>query len=250
MTDVTKAKIDIGAVIGQAFEQLGRNFGPFVVMAAILVGIPAAVSGILQLMALDGNPGLRILVGIVNILGGLAGLVLQAAIIRISAGELDGRRPDVGASLGAGLRKLLPLVGLVIVIGLAVGVGVVLLIVPGVMIGLVWSVAVPSYVVERIGVFDALRRSADLTRGNRWRILGLYLLFGIAVLLVDMVVFTIGGGVFAVAQGRGGLLVLVLTVVVGMLSAMLGATLAAVLYTDLRRAKEGIGAEGLAAVFD
>src|ERR1700677_2453664 len=59
------------------------------------------------------------------------------------------------------------------------GLGVIVLLVPGTYLLTVWSVALPVVVLERPGGLRALRRSRELVRGNRWRVLGLALLFAV-----------------------------------------------------------------------
>jgi hypothetical protein len=61
------------------------------------------------------------------------------------------------------------------------GLGVIVLLVPGTYLLTVWSVALPVVVLERPGGLRALRRSRELVRGNRWRVLGLALLFAVTV---------------------------------------------------------------------
>ena len=58
------------------------------------------------------------------------------------------------------------------VTGVMVGIGFVLLVVPGLILACMFFVAVPVAVVERPGVFEALARSGRLTRGHRVPILG------------------------------------------------------------------------------
>ena len=137
-----------------------------------------------------------------------------------------------------------------ILIGLGLMVGFLLLAVPGVMLLLRWSVAVPALVVERSGVLGSLGRSRDLTQGHRWAILG----FLLVLALIDAVVFgafAFGGGMLAVSLQGVGIAValpIVTLVVNAMLSAFNGAATAA-LYFELRRAGEGGLAVETAAAF-
>jgi hypothetical protein len=98
---------------------------------------------------------------------------------------------------------------------------------------------------------DSFGRSADLTRGNRLRIFGLACIFFVASILVGIVVSIVGGilrfataGLFLYVQAA------ILSPIISSLVAALGATLSAVLYVELRRIREGVGPQGLAAIFD
>jgi hypothetical protein len=64
-----------------------------------------------------------------------------------------------------------------LVIGIAVIFATLLLIVPGILLALTWSLALPVVVLERRGVGASMSRSSALTRGSRGRIFVIYVLF-------------------------------------------------------------------------
>ena len=63
--------------------------------------------------------------------------------------------------------------------------------VPGLMMAVAWIVAAPALVVERTGVFGAFSRSAQLTRGRRWVLFALGVIFFIAVFIVQQVLLSL-----------------------------------------------------------
>ena len=259
MTDTTaSAGLDIGRVIQETFQVLGRHLVTFLILALILVGIPRALLGVVQVSMLSTAVATMTFGGPV-LYWGLLGLlvsvvtsvILQATIISGAASDMNGRPVSVTDSLRIGLRAFLPLIGLSILLGIAVWFGFLLLIVPGVLMALAWCVAVPVYVVEQPGVFASFERSAELTRGNRLRIFGLACLFFVAGIIISIVFGIVGGilrfataGVFLYVQAA------ILSPIIGAAVAALGATLSAVLYVELRRVREGAGPQGLAAIFD
>jgi hypothetical protein len=91
--------------------------------------------------------------------------VLQAAIVYGTVTDLSGRRASLGSCVSAALKVLLPLIGLSIVSTLGMMLGLILLVVPGIILALGWSTAVPVKIVERAGVFESLSRSWALTSG-------------------------------------------------------------------------------------
>lgn len=125
----------------------------------------------------------------------------------------------------------MPVLGQLILVGIVAGIGVVigfvLIIVPGLYLLTVWFVAAPVVVLERPGVFAALRRSRELVRGNGWQvfavILVLYVMVGVVSLIIEDLAESAG-------SGAG----LVVSVVIGVLTAPLLALAASVLYFDLR----------------
>jgi hypothetical protein len=68
-------------------------------------------------------------------------------------------------------------VGLSLLVGLAAGLACLLLIVPGVILFIMWSLAVPAKVLENKGVTDAMSRSSDLAKNDWGRIFVIWLLF-------------------------------------------------------------------------
>lgn len=257
-----RGKLDIGRVISETFQVLGRNAVAFLMLALLLSGVPA---GIMSYMAapfagvqtgnLDFDPSRLAWI----FLGGLVGLVtaaiLQGALIFGTVQDMNGHRPNIGECLATGLRAFLPLIGVSFLFGLAVIFGFVLFFVPGVMIICAWCVAVPSLVAERTGVFGAFSRSAELTRGNRWRIFALLVVVWVIAVVISMIVGAIAtgaafatGGLDPVALARSPARI-VGAVLSNTLSAAISSTGVAVLYVELRKAREGLGPQWLADIF-
>jgi hypothetical protein len=80
-------------------------------------------------------------------------------------------------------ENFIPLLLLSIVTGVLTVLGFLALVIPGIFLTILWSVAAPALVVEHLTLNQALNRSADLTKGFRWQVLGLLLIL-VALLLV------------------------------------------------------------------
>jgi hypothetical protein len=252
----TTGKLDIGRVIQETFAVLGRNFATFLVLAIILTGIPTAivygVQGNVTANGLTAGFGTRVFSSVLGaLIAALCGLILQGTIIYGTVSDLNGRRVSVADSLRVALYAFLPMLLIGIMMGLAIGVGLILFIVPGVMLAIAWCVAIPVYVVERPGIMDVFGRSAELTRGNRWRIFGLVILWVIAMLIVEMVFAVVGGlSNLATVGGFPLLTRLVVLPLIQVANSLIGATGVAALYVELRQIRDGVGPAGLAAIFD
>jgi len=157
---------------------------------------------------------------------------------------LRGQPANLGDVVGHGLRVLFPVLGVVIVAGIAVVVGAVLLVVPGFILMVLFWVAIPVAVIERPGVFASMKRSATLTKGNRWRIFAIVAI----LLLIGIVVTAVLELVLPVVFGTTTFILFDWAVQSAL--AALGAVMTAVGYHDLRVAREGIDIETIAAVFD
>ena len=188
----------------------------------------------------------------------IANSVLQGAVIHGTVSDLAGRPASFGDCLATGVQFILPLVGIGLISGIAIGAASILLIVPGVLLALAWAVAAPAAVMERTGVFGAFSRSADLTRNHRGAIFGLAVIYIVVALVVQylesalMRSFT---GVSLVATTTQNLqtVIVIQMVVNGLIqtiTALVSAAGVASIYYELRSIKDGVGAEQLAAVFD
>jgi hypothetical protein len=126
-----------------------------------------------------------------------------------------------------------PLLGVIVSTWLLTMLGLVLLVVPGVVVGVLLAVSVPALVVEGRGARAALSRSRDLVAGQWWHTFGMllltWLLLGLSVNLIDNAVGGFGHGWVAetAAQALAIALVTPFAALVGVL-----------LYLDLRARKE------------
>ncbi len=260
---------EVGRVISGTFAVIGRNFVPFILLALLLGGLPNLLVALIQTHFIKGDIGAmtyspQVIIGtIVGALVMLAcGFVLQAAIVHATVADLNGRRIAIADSLKVGLRNCLPLIGLAILMALGVMLGFILLIVPGVILAVMWAVAVPAKVVEKIGVTQAFSRSGDLTRSRRWPIFGLFLIYVIAAWILEMIVmaafmpFAMSKGLPTSSTGIEGLthslnlIELVASPIIATISTLISTAGGAVLYSELRGSREGVGPEAMASVFD
>lgn len=105
----------------------------------------------------------------------------EAGAIHFVVSTLRGAPPTLAETLQPALRKCPHVLAVHILVNVAAGLGSLLLLVPGIVLMLMFWVAVPATVVEG-GIVSAMRRSHELTRGHKWRVLGL-----LALLLVGVV---------------------------------------------------------------
>jgi hypothetical protein len=99
-----------------------------------------------------------------------------ATVVAVSQVYLD-QPASVTASFSRVKGQILGVIGMSLLIGLGVGAGLIALVVPGVLLALMWSLAVPAKVLENLGVTDAMSRSSDLTKGDRGRVFVVWVLF-------------------------------------------------------------------------
>ncbi len=184
----------------------------------------------------------------------------------VAVSEIYLGRPATLRSAFARIRgRVAGLCVLMIVMGLGIAVGLVLLIVPGVILALMWSLAVPVAVIEEETIGASLSRSAELTKGFRLRVLLIWFLFLILTWIVSLLLSVpaaIAGMLSAFAHSEpGGLMapvmpgwVLVLNVITTFVARCLVGPLMsiafAVLYYDVRVRKEAFDLQVMMEALD
>lgn len=176
-------------------------------------------------------------------------LAAKAVLIRTAVATLDRGPATIADHLAAAARVLLPMTALSLLSWIAMTIGFLVLVVPGIILYLIWSVAVPALVAERGGVFAAFGRSARLTQGARWRILGLT--------LAVWVIYFLAAGVLGLAAlmarnvmpAEPALVQTVSSVILQTVFVAIWTTIQAALYVDLRDEKDGPANERLADIF-
>jgi uncharacterized membrane protein len=267
--DARREAFNMGRVVSQTFGAIGRNGQTLVVLALGLVGVPQIIIGLLQSRitpTLTGAAGVSatsvggvlfysLLLILVALIGAVMAVLLQATVIKVVIDDLNGQRARLADALSGGLSAALPVIAIGLLAGLGIGLGLGLLIVPGLMLAARWIVAVPARVTEGPGIFAALARSSQLTKGYRWPVFGLLFVFAILVWIVEAAVL---GSVMAVVISSGGNALTASSTLPYILpSALLSAAInilasagVGAIYCELRLIKEGAAPTGLAGVFD
>ncbi len=185
---------------------------------------------------------------------GICNLIfVQVLIATIAYGvfqQLRDRPIEIGTCVGVGIRRILPVLGTSLSSSLLTGLASLLLVIPGIMVAMAFWVAVPVCVTENLGVSESLHRSASLTKGFRWHILGVYLLLLLLALGGGLAVGFVAGIGFAISHIPLHPATLFVQYVVTSLISALSAVGVTTGYYYLRVAKEGVDIDQIAAVFD
>jgi hypothetical protein len=231
--------MSLGEILDMGFKLVRDHFTVLVGIAAATY-LPLAVVGAVVRPS-PGHPPSGVAIAailLVYLLVLLASPIVWAAIT-FALGEIYlGRTASVGGAFRSGLSLSLPLVGTTLLAGIAVVLGLLLLVIPGLYLILTFTLVAQVIVLERVSGFAALRRSRILMRGNLLRAFG--------VLLVGGLITGVLGGVLQLVLGfipLVGPLASGLAQAVGM---TYSSAVVVLLYFDIRCRKEAFDLEHLA----
>ena len=192
--------MSFGMILVRAIQVYARNF-------RLLVGITAIPTVLLFLLNLarsqvstQGSPASELLWLPISL---LASLLLQAistgAVTVAISGRYLGREVSIGLCFQAAFQKLEPLLGAWIVAGLEIILGSILLVVPGIILAVSFCLIAPIIMLEGLPAGRSRWRSQELTRGSRWQIFGLFLIYYIVYIVAIALTF-IGGTPFQLSS--------------------------------------------------
>jgi hypothetical protein len=181
--------MQIGDPIGEGwaiYKRFWRHLLPIALVTYLVISLVtllfAAIAGALGALA----------AGIVSIAGAF---LLQAALVEAVADVRDGR---ADLSLTQTISRALPRLGAIVVASvlaaIAIGIGLVLILVPGLFLLTIWSLIVPVIVLEGKSALDSFGRSRELVRGHGWTVFGVILVTIVISLIVSLVLHAIFSG--------------------------------------------------------
>jgi hypothetical protein len=262
--------MSLGEVLDRTFNLYKQNFMlfvgitflPFLLLFIFQVGMAA-----LQLSQLSevrsGTPANFPTNAIFGLLvGGLVGAIVylllagaaQAATIFAVSDLYLGREASVRGSYARVGGKALRVIVILLLVGLAVGVGCLLLIIPGIILLCRLSVSVPVSMLEDSKSIPSIERSMELTKGHGWQIFLIYLLLWVVGLVIGFVL-EFPFSLFGIHAARAhetlsfGTIVLqnLASFVAQVLAAPIGTIAFSLMYYNLRVRKEAFDVQHLMA---
>ena len=246
----------IGEILSTAFEIYKTNAASLLMIVAIVVVpltfISAFIGGVVfapdtETITVLGESvetvsartaGVAILVALVGaVIGVIINAVLQAAIMRGAALGSIGDPVDIDASYKWGFARFGSVLLISILVGLAVVGGFILLIIPGVIFLVMFSVSIPALVVENLRGTDAMSRSWNLVKGFFWHALG--------VIVVAAIITAVVGGIIGAIGGDNWFVSWIFQAIAQIITAPFAAIVSVLLYLDLRARRESLTADGL-----
>ena len=247
---------DLGSILSTAFEIYKANASNLLLIVAVVVVpltfISAFITGVVfapdEVTRFGETINERTL--IVALIVGFIGIViaviinavLQAALLRGAALASLGEPVDIDASYKWGFARFGSVLLISLLVGLAVLGGLILLIIPGIIFMIMFSVSIPALVVENRRGTDAMSRSWNLVKGHFWHALGVLVVALIITAVISGIISAIGG-----ALGDNWLIAWIFEALAQIVVAPFSALVSVLLYLDLRARTESLSAGTLRA---
>jgi len=241
---MTATRPTLGALklLGDSFRLVVGNFAllfplalaPALLVEAMLLAVipaePPAPGGML-------GPSMLFASLAATVVGYMVTAVLCLATVDI----LAGRRRSLGAYFSVATRNIVPLVVIGTLLSIAVLIGILALIIPGLYIYAQFFVWIPCIIFEGGGM-SGFGRAQALTNGHRWQIIGAMMVMGVLFLGFFLVVapfFAIG------MDGTSTLATALVSAVLQAVTYAIFAVFTTLVYLRLRGFEDGTDAEAL-----
>ena len=234
--------LSLGEMLDGALVLLRRHFALVLGIAVVCEGIPTAMDVYLDLAGgAAQHPGVSLLDRLLTLVGSV---LVTGATVRVVSEAYLGRMPLFGDAMRFASGRFGTIFGANLMSGILTVLATLALIIPGIVVACGYSVAAEAAALESGTSGDALKRSWDLTKGFRWKALGL----GVVSVGLILIVYVGAGVVGGVLAGIMGGLETVLAVLAACVSLLIYPVLTCVFtlfYYDLRVRKEGFDLEML-----
>lgn len=187
MSEVNYSNYSISNVFRNTFKVMKENTKLYSIIFVIITCFYALPYFFYETSIDITSNGLNASILILWVISAIFYLGLYVVIVDNSFGTLSNKQYEGGPYLQRILSEILPLIGLGIVMGVFIGIGFLLLIIPGLYLMLKYYLAIPVKIIENRSIFNSLSRSGELTNGHKVSIF-----FTVLILLVVVFIVSFG----------------------------------------------------------
>jgi len=217
-------ELSLGEVISKTFEVYRRDFAKYFVLFAVVGVIVQVVTTLAQqafvLPILPVNPtpqqfstwfsalfaAFFLLIAVIFAVNIVFSTIAEGSAVKLASEQITKGQVNLGASVRFAVSRLLSIWALSIVVGVIVFLGFIALIVPGIILAIMFSLALPVLLIENKGVTESMGRSRELV-GKRWlKTFATFLVLGIILLVASFIVSAISGSLGILGPVVNGIL--------------------------------------------
>jgi hypothetical protein len=181
--------MDVGDVLSDAWNLYKRFLWQFFLTAFVVFVVLDLLSALAASASGDGAAA-AVFWGLIAAVISVVGYFwVQGALVELVRDVRDGRADSTIAETYAAVRPRLPaLIVAGVLAAIAIGIGLLLLIVPGLFLLTIWSMLVPVIVLEARSAGESFTRSREVVRGNGWSVFSLIFITFLLVLIASAVI--------------------------------------------------------------
>jgi hypothetical protein len=181
--------MEIGDVLGEAWNLYKRFLARFFLTAVSVFAVLDLLSALADRAASDSWLSRLVWALVAATIGVVGYFWVQAALVETVQDVRDGR---ADRTIGETFRAVQPRLPSAIVAGIlaaiGIGIGFLLLIVPGLYLLTIWSMLIPVIVLEGRSAGEAFTRSREIVSGNGWNVFGLIIVTFLLVAIASAVI--------------------------------------------------------------
>ncbi|MCK0128625.1 glycerophosphoryl diester phosphodiesterase membrane domain-containing protein [Erythrobacter sp. F6033] len=220
--------LTLSSLLGQTFAELRENGRLVGIFLAIMVPINAFNGWIGEggpSSALGFNAGFNITEKMLAMGAGVVIIYIVAFLISIVLiywlyAALMARDPSPG------FGRFWPWLGIYLLAILGIGLGILLLIVPGIILIVRWSLALPLVIEGKLPAMDTFGESWEKTSGHSWSIFGAAVILAISIFIVSAVL----GGFTGLLSGFSSIPIIVASAIADSVASAIFIGLAIAIY--------------------
>jgi uncharacterized membrane protein len=183
VTSPTAAPLDISGALRVGWRGFVANIIPLVVIGLVVW----LVTGALNLWGNQTTGTVQTLLGLVSF---FVGQLVAIVWIAVALAILDGREISSDTVMPSGATFVSYVVASFL-FSLMLAVGFVLLVIPGIIVALAFGLFGWALVDKDLDPIEALRHSAQITRGHRWQLFG-FVLVAILLNILGLLLLVVG----------------------------------------------------------
>jgi hypothetical protein len=180
---------------------LGTSFYLFGMLAQKLLPppLPTETPSVLMSWLLSFMVPFIEMIAIVGIISWILGAIISGTCVRIASDSVETGTASLGRAFTFTLGRVLTLLAAMFIAGILAGIGLVLLIVPGIIITIIFYLIAPCILIEGSGVMQSFSRSIKLLSGRWLKTFAFIFIIGVITLIIAW----IGGLISGYLGGAG-----------------------------------------------
>lgn len=179
------ATVKVGHILDLSFSLLFKQMH-WLILFGIFTALPLIVPTIYEFITKSDNVLSEVYYDLFSIVDSVIGFLLTGTMILACRNWHNDSNMSWSTAFLDACRQSHRILGANILVGLAIIAGLICLIIPGIVLLLNFACILQVLLIERAGILDSFQRSTQMTKGSRWRILGLLISCYMIVFIIEI----------------------------------------------------------------